>query len=143
MPLFIKFVLMCFCLVIAAYFISSSGSPLRNLICKHWRVIDLTQTPNPFDTLPTEELEKAQFLFNQKIQTSFINFMKQGNYESQLLNEGRNYGIWSINKDVTELTLENNGIKETLYINELTENKLILTRKRIGEEITVVLIPIT
>ena len=132
---------MCFCLVIAAYLISSSGSPLRNLVCKHWKVVSLTQTPNPFDQLTNDELQQAKLLFEQKIKTSFINFMKQGNFESQLLSEGSSYGIWSINKEVTELTLENNGIKELIFINELTESKMVLTRKRVGQEITVIMIP--
>jgi hypothetical protein len=141
MPLFIKFVLMCFFLLTAAYLISSTGSPFRKLISKHWRVISLSQLPNPFNQLEEEESIQAKIVFEQKIKTSYINFMKQGNYESKLLSDQSSYGVWSVNKESTQLTLEYNGSKEVLFIKELTESKMILHRKRVGEEMTVVLVP--
>jgi hypothetical protein len=145
MPLFIKFVLMCFFLLAAGYFITSSGSIHHKLISKHWRVVTLKQIPNPFESLPKdlteEEIRLAKNNFEKQVQHSYINFLKQGNYESRLLSDQNHYGIWSINKDATELTLEYNGSKEALIINELTSTKMILTRKRVSEEMTVLLIP--
>jgi len=140
MPLFIKFVLLCFALLTAGYFISSSTSSSAKLVSKRWRVVTLTQIPSPFDKLEGEELQQARLVFEQKILSSYINFMQQGNYESRLLSDWESYGIWSIDKE--KLTLEYNGRKEVLFVKELTEIKMILNRKRVGEDLTVVLTPI-
>jgi len=111
------------------------------LICKNWKVVSLVQIPDPFGELEEDEHKSAKLAFQEKIKTSFINFLKQGNYESRLLNDWSSYGIWSVNKEATELVLEYNGSKEILYIQELNEQKMVLYRRRVGEEMTVVLIP--
>ncbi len=140
MPMFIKFTLLCFALLSAGYFISSAGSSRSKLLSKYWRVVTFTQLPSPFDGLSGDELASSRLAFENKIQTSYINFMQQGNYESSLLSDWVSYGMWSMNKEATELTLEYNGSKEVLFIKELTETKLILHRQRANEKITVVLV---
>ena len=66
-----------------------------------------------------------------------MNLMKQGNYEGRVLTDWMTYGIWSVNKEMTELTLEYDGSVEVLFIKELSEDKLVLNRKRVGEDLTV------
>ena len=132
---------MCFFLLAAGYFISSAGSLRNKLISKNWKIVSLTQIPSPFDRLIGDELSLSKLAFQEKIQMSYINFLKQGNYESRLLSDLSSYGIWSVNKEATELTLEYNGSKEVLFIQELSESKMVLNRKRVGEDMTVVLMP--
>ena len=66
--------------------------------------------------LSEDELALAKLTFEKKVKSSFINFLKQGNYESRLFNEYSSYGIWTVNKDASELTLEYNGTKEVIFI---------------------------